>query len=371
MRADDTTLLPLLESHVPSQRWFGASEVVGIDRTTVLRKDLPALLQIVVRGNDGDRYQVVVGLRSVDDEQSWFEGKTGAVLGRVEDADEGELVAYDAAIDPELAIELLRDVLPGVEVTRARPLGAEQSNTSLVFDERLILKVFRHLPDGPNPDVEVTRALADHGFAHVIPPVAEWRDVDGDYGVVNELLVGASDGWHLAITSLHDLYDRRVPPDEASGDFGFESERLGRTVAQLHVAMADAFGTTEPDVDRWIQDMEQQLARVDLPPRVAERARAVYEALREVEAGPAFRVHGDLHLGQTLLHDLGWYVLDFEGEPARPIEERRRPSSPLRDVAGMVRSLHYAAQVALREIGGTEDAELRALADAWERHNAE
>src|SRR3954468_3713374 len=159
MRHDDTTLLPLLQAPVPSQRWFGASEVVGIDRTTVLRKDLPALLQVLVRGNDGDRYQVVAGLRSVDDEQPWFEGKAGAIIGRIEDPDEGELVVYDAAIDPELALELLRDVLPGVEVTRARPLGAEQSNTSLVFDERIVLKLFRRLPEGLNPDVEVTRAL--------------------------------------------------------------------------------------------------------------------------------------------------------------------------------------------------------------------
>src|SRR3954453_3391986 len=152
MRPDDAVLLPLLQAHIPSQRWFGASTVVAIDRTTILRKDLPALLQVVVRGNDGDRYQVVVGLRSVDDEQSWFEGKAGAVIGRLDDADEGELVAYDAAIDPELALELLRDVLPGVEVTRGRPLGAEQSNTSLVFDERIVLKLFRRLPDGENPD---------------------------------------------------------------------------------------------------------------------------------------------------------------------------------------------------------------------------
>jgi maltokinase len=104
---------------------------------------------------------------------------------------------------------------------------------------------------------------------------------------------------------------------------------------------------------------------------MARAARAVYESLRDVDAGPSFRVHGDLHLGQTLLHEVAWYILDFEGEPARPIEERRRPSSPLRDVAGMVRSLHYAAQVTLREIGGTDDEELRALADAWELHNAE
>jgi maltokinase len=204
----------------------------------------------------------------------------------------------------------------------------------------------------------------------VIAPRAEWRDDEGDYGVVNDLLVGAFDGWHLALTSLRDLYDRRCPPEEAPGDFGFEAERLGVVTAQLHVAMAEAFGTFDADVDGWLSDMESQLARVDLSSSVAKRARSIYQSLRDVDVGPAIRIHGDYHLGQTLRTDGGWFVLDFEGEPARPVEERRRPSSPMRDVAGMLRSFSYAAQVALRE-HGEDDAELRALADAWEQHNAE
>jgi maltokinase len=370
VKIDEVELNRLLEEHLPAQRWFGARAVRGMERFTVLRKDTPGLLQVLVRGTDGDRYQVVIGLRPASDVQSFYEGKAAAMIGNLESDDE-LLLAYDASIDPELGIELLREVMPGEQVVKARPLGAEQSNTSLVFDERLVLKLFRRLPDGPNPDVEVTRALARIGFEHVVAPLAEWRDDDGDYAVVNELLLGSADGWHLALTSLHDLYDRRVAPDEAPGDFGFEAERLGKVTAELHVAMADAFGLEQADVDAWISDMEAQLARVDLAPGVAKRARNVYEELREVEVGPAFRVHGDFHLGQTLLHDTGWYILDFEGEPARPIEERRRPSSPMRDVAGMLRSLHYAAQVALREMGGADDDELRVLAAAWERHNAE
>jgi maltokinase len=189
--------------------------------------------------------------------------------------------------------------------------------------------------------------------------------------VANELLLSSTDGWQLAVTSLRDLYDRRCPPEEAPGDFGFEAERLGTVTAQLHVAMAEAFGTVAADVDGWIADMEAQLDRVDLPADVGSAARRVYNAVRTAEPGPSIRIHGDYHLGQTLRTDLGWYVLDFEGEPARPVEERRRPSSPLRDVAGMVRSFHYAAQATLREVGGTDDAELRDLADAWERHVGE
>jgi maltokinase len=336
-------LLAQLTEELPAQRWFGASAVTGID---VVRELPEKLVQVIVRGDDGGRYQTVLGVR-----------------------DDGSIV--DATTDSNLSLALFHQTMPGEDVAKVRALGAEQSNTSLVFDERIVLKLFRRLPDGPNPDVEVTRALADHGYSHVVAPVGQWRDDDGDYAVATELLIGAADGWQVALTSLHDLYDRRVPPEDAAGDFGFEAERLGRTIAELHVAMAEAFGVVEPDVDTWISDMAAQLARVDLPAKDARAARAVYESLRDVDAGPSFRVHGDLHLGQTLLHDLGWYVLDFEGEPARPIEERRRPSSPLRDVAGMVRSLHYAPQVTLRGIGGGADAELQALADAWERHNAE
>lgn len=362
MDLDESMLEKLLGEHLPAQRWFGARAVDGIIRTTVLGD---GLVQVLVRGSDGGRYQVVIGLRPIGDTPGFFDGKATAMLGELDGH-----IAYDATIDPDLSVALLALVMPDERVERARPLGAEQTNTSLVFDERLVLKVFRRLTDGPNPDVEVTRALAEIGFAHVIPPVAQWSDADGDYGVVNELLVGAFDGWHLALTSLRDLYDRRCPPEEAPGDFGFEAERLGAVIAQLHVAMAEAFGVSSADVDGWISDMESQLARVDLDAKVAKRVRSIYQSLREVDCGPAIRIHGDLHLGQTLRTDTGWFILDFEGEPARPVEERRRPSSPMRDVAGMLRSFSYAAQVALRE-HGEDDDELSALADAWEQHVAE
>jgi maltokinase len=340
---DQEAVLAQLAEQLPSQRWFGASSVTGVD---VIRELPEKLVQVMVFGDDGGRYQTVQGER-----------------------DDGSIV--DATTDAHLSLALFHQTMPDHDVAKVRPLGAEQSNTSLVFDERVVLKLFRRLPDGPNPDVEVPRALAEHGYSHVVAPLGEWRDDGGDYAVATELLLGAADGWQVALTSLHDLYDRRVEPEDAAGNFGFEAERLGRTIAELHVAMAETFGVVEPDVDGWIADMAAQLARVDLSAQQARRARSVYESLRDVDAGPSFRVHGDLHLGQTLLHDLGWYVLDFEGEPARPIEERRRPSSPLRDVAGMVRSVHYAAQVALRDIGGADDPELQALAEGWERHNAE
>ncbi|MDQ3461821.1 MAG: phosphotransferase, partial [Actinomycetota bacterium] len=252
----------------------------------------------------------------------------------------------------------------------ARYLGADQSNTSVVFDERLIMKLFRRLSDGPNPDAEVTRALVDVGFPNVAEPVAEWREDDHDFALINRFLVGGTDGFVLALLSLRDLYDRRCPPGEAGGDFAFDARRLGAVTAELHLALAKAFGTAAGDSATWGADMETHLARVRLEGVDVEQVRGVYRRLAEVgEPGPAVRVHGDYHLGQVMRTDAGWFVLDFEGEPDRPLDERRRPTSPLRDVAGMVRSLHYASQVALAEWGAEVDDELVALAEAWEHRN--
>jgi maltokinase len=134
--------------------------------------------------------------------------------------------------------------------------------------------------------------------------------------------------------------------------------------------MAEAFGTADPDTGSWAADMVAQLERLgDLGVDTAA-GRAVYARLPAApDAGRAMRIHGDLHLGQVMRTDAGWFVLDFEGEPDRPVEERRRPSSPLRDVAGMLRSFHYAAEVVLRDRGDEVDDELRELARSWEDRN--
>ena len=135
------------------------------------------------------------------------------------------------------------------------------------------------------------------------------------------------------------------------------------------MALADAFGLSPGEPRAWCEDMLAQLSRTSHPDLDVKGVRAVESALLQIDVGPAIRIHGDFHLGQTMRSDAGWYVLDFEGEPARPIDERRRPSSPLRDVAGMLRSLHYAADVGLREYGHEADSEIRELAAAWEAHN--
>ncbi len=375
------TLTKALSDYLPRQRWFSGSDAgvpeLRLKSVEPLRTEWPALLQVLVEARlpvEGQvrtaTYQVVLGLRPVDSREAFLEGKPEAILCEL-DSDLGAALAYDALIDPELAVTLLQVVAPGEQAERARYLGADQSNTSVVFDERLIMKLFRRVPEGPNPDAEITRALVDVGFTNVAAPVAEWRGDGGDFAMVNEFLVGGAEGFTLALTSLRDLYDRRCPPAEAGGDFAPESTRLGAITAEMHLALAQAFGAGPGDADRWAGDMEAHLERVRLPELDRQRVRAVYRRLREVpDPGPALRVHGDYHLGQVMRTDAGWYVLDFEGEPDRPLTERRRPSSPLRDVAGLVRSFHYAAEVALKDWGAEPDDELRALGASWEQRNA-
>jgi maltokinase len=249
-----------------------------------------------------------------------------------------------------------------------------------VYDDRLILKLFRRLHPGPNPEVEVTDGLGRVGFSHVAAPLAVTTWKDSHLAVLQPYLAGGTEGWAMALTSLRDLLGRhdtqplplinadRPPPApdpaEAGGDFSGESERLGVVTAELHLALAEAFGQQEPDVESWADFIEAQLD--DLPARDLNQAGAlgVIRNLRDVgDAGAAIRVHGDYHLAQVMRTDQGWFILDFEGEPERPLEERRRPSSPLRDVAGMLRSFHYAAMVALA------DRDELALARAWEDRN--
>ncbi|HUF33524.1 MAG TPA: phosphotransferase [Acidimicrobiales bacterium] len=370
---DSDALADALCDYLPAQRWFSGSEggdrpSLAIDRIEVMRDEFPALLQVVVSA-DGARYQIVVGLRPVDSREAFLEGKPEAIIGEL-DTELGAALAYDAAIDPELALHLLSVIAPEEQVERARPLMVEQSNTSVVFDERLIMKLFRRLVDGPNPDAEISRALVEVGFENVAGPVAEWRGDGTDYAVVNEFLVGGAEGFSLALTSLRDLYDRRSAPDEAGGDFAFEARRLGVITARMHVSLAEAFGTAPGNGGEWADAMDAHLRRVRHPEVDVEAVSAAYRRLREAtDVGPAMRIHGDYHLGQVMRTDAGWHVLDFEGEPDRPLGERRAPSSPMRDVAGMARSFHYAAQVALREFGSEADEELAALADAWEARN--
>ena len=365
-------LLPLVPTYLAQQRWYAgdtAPASVGMAGYQVLRKPWPGLASAVIDA-DGRHYQLLIGLRPAGDDPEFLHGSGYAVLGEVT-TDKGRGLAYDATQDAELALTLLAEVTDGRDTAEwVRPMTAEQSNSSLIYEDRLILKLFRRVHEGPNLDAEVTLALDEVGFNHIAAPLAVWRREGRDLAILQPFLAGGTEGWALALTSIRDLYAAQVEPARAGGDFAGEARRLGEMTGRMHVALAEAFGSEPGDPSDWAAAMRTQLDRVAArsPWRAAVTA-AIAGLSRVRDAGVAIRLHGDYHLGQVMRTDTGWFVLDFEGEPARPVEERRRPSSPLRDVAGMLRSLHYATEVVLHERDEEERAALAPLASGWEQRN--
>jgi maltokinase len=370
-----------LPVHIERQRWSGAPEGGVADAKPAwieIVSEEPLLAWMVVdatlASGTTQRYQLFIGGRPADPWPEFLEGKDRELLATMADGDGRHVVFYDALIDPDLAIAVLHLVSPDSEVEVRRPIVLEHSNSSVVFDERVILKLLRKVEPGPNPDVEIPRVLAERGYEHVLPPIAELRRDDMDLAVLRDFLVGATEGWQLARASVRDVLASRLPPEETGGDFAADSARLGSVIAELHLAMADEWGSEAGDPAAWVDSM---LGAVDVVAAVAEslpsldldavRAR-LEEARRIDDAGTEICIHGDLHLSQVIQMDGGWLVLDFEGEPARRRDDRYTLSSPLRDVAGMLRSFHYAAATGLAE-WDQGDAELLTLLDAWEQRN--
>ena len=376
---DVATLERLLPDFMVRQRWYGFGDVrperVEVTDFEVWRDSWPGLVWALARpvfadeGAESDaRFQVLVGLRSIDEYMHFLDGKGRSLLGDVATGS-GEALAYDALVDGELALEIVRRIAPDFPANAVRPLPVDQTNTSIVVDDSAILKVFRRIRAGANPDAELPRRLWDVGFHQTPEPIAEWRRGDDDLAVLRRFLPSGTDGFVLALTSLRDLYSSRLAPEQCGGDFAPEARRLGEVTASLHTSLAQAFGIAPGDATAWTEGLADEVTRVEVPgispDELVVRVRQLV-GHAGADVGAAVRIHGDFHLGQTMRTDSGWFLLDFEGEPSRPLAERVLPASPLRDVAGMMRSFHYAADVALAERGDDVDTELRSLAAAWE-----
>ena len=251
----------------------------------------------------------------------------------------------------------------GHELREARPVGAEQSNSSIVFDEELILKVFRRLEAGINPELELLRFLTEREFEN-IPQLAGWyayagRQMDATLGILQQFVAG-EDGWERALATMGAESER----------FLDSLHRLGEVTGRMHAVLgsvaddaafcpeetsSESLGLLTATVDEEIESIFMDLPEdnEDLEP-IRGRGEEVRERLRMLTnlggAGRVIRHHGDFHLGQTLWAD-DWVILDFEGEPARSLPERRRKRSPLRDVAGMLRSFAYAASATALQRG--------------------
>jgi maltokinase len=370
-------LLVQVGPYLANRRWYAGDgpprSLSVLDSACLAELKGTARLLWAIVDADGSLYQLVIAERPTADGAGHLQGHEDVLIGTV-----GDRIYYGASIDPEMAVALLRAASGGLEEAEwAHRLVAEQSNTSLVYDDRLILKLFRRLSRGPNPDVEVTEALAQTGFTHVALPIVRWQRDGHDLAFGQQYLAGGTDGWALGLTSLRDFYgaaseEEPTSPAMSGGDFAAEASRLGQMTADMHLAMAEAFGVSAGESADWwpglIASLEERIGR--LGPEPAGSAKPLLARLRQVgDPGPAVRVHGDYHLGQVMRADNGWYVLDFEGEPNRPLEERQRHTSVLKDVAGMLRSLQYASRYALRERAESEPTLLEQLARAWEDRN--
>jgi maltokinase len=397
LQADD------LREWVESQRWYASksrhvTSVELIESATL--GDAPAqlilaLLQTGFATGTHELYQLPLGLRPAGSD----------VQGVITETSDG--VVYDALTDPALGRVLLHwiddsgeyetadgkftfqragDRLQLPEDVEVRPMGVEQSNSSLVIGDELVCKIFRKLEPGLNPELELLGFLTARDYPN-IAPLYGWGDYDGQslkatLAVVQRFFPDGRGGWELALDEI------------ASDPDGFIDRlaTLGEVTARLHTVLASdagdpAFSPEEPsqenlslltatvdeDIDRIFSRLPQDNPALE---PIAGRGQDVQEHLAMLAkvgvGGKLIRIHGDYHLGQTLLTPEGWIILDFEGEPARSLPERRMKRSPLRDVAGMLRSFAYvtsAAQIQ-RGVSAPEGWEERAR-ETFLRHYRE
>ena len=342
------------------QRWFGAKSqtLAGLDvveEVSIGDQLALAMVQVHFATGSHELYQLALDPRSdspdvltdgqrahqllaaIDDSRE-IGGRHGRFCFRHVDHSGGQDPAY---IDPESE--------------PVRPMGAEQSNSSVVFGQRLAMKLFRKLEPGINPELEMLRFLTAHDYPN-IAALYGWYEYEGDalaatLGVAQQFVVGGADGWELALEEIPNRPDVFIERIAA----------LGAATARLHSVLATdagdpAFSPQDPSsefLNLLKATLDDQLERVfgHLPDNphvepIAGLEQEVRERITVPAQGPiggkSIRIHGDYHLGQTLYTHDDWTLLDFEGEPARPLNARRQKRSPLRDVASMLRSFSYA-----------------------------
>jgi predicted trehalose synthase len=376
---------------IVGQRWFGskARDIAAFNvlEAVALREEPPLLVLALVEARfpvgTHEIYQVPLGLRPAQEgwqERVIAEAEGWTVYDALADAAHARTLlalmresVHHAAAEGELRF-CWAESAGGVEVGgEVRPMGVEQSNSSVVFGDRAVLKAFRRLEPGVNPELELLRFLSSRAFPSIAPLLGwyeyQGRLMDATLAILQEFLADGRDGWELAL-------------DDLEGFLG-HTESLGRVTGELHSALGSdaqdpAFAPEEPsaealslltaDVDEQIERIFLDLPETDAVAPIAGRGQDVRERLAMLSnvgvGGRVIRTHGDYHLGQTMLTGRGWVVLDFEGEPARSLPERRQKRSPLRDVAGMLRSFSYAS-------AGSELLRGRPAPSDWEQRARE
>jgi len=376
-----------------------------------------------VRGSDGSSVTLIDGLKNAAFATALAELiEKGTVIA----GENGELRGLQTTAYSKLSPDPVAGLAP-------KPVGAEQSNTSIIYGNRLILKFFRRIQEGLNPDLEIGQFLTEKTSLKSVPPLAgtlEYRARDGKpmaQGMLQKFVPNQGDAWGFTLKALANYYDevRKIGnagsastdgeasigsqtqgiPDRAKSaveTYLAAAELLGQRTAEMHLALAsvasDPAFAPEPFTMESQQALEQSvsglLVRVfsllrdklkylpaewrgkaeKLAERESEIAARFNTALREPIRAMRTRIHGDYHLGQVLRTENDFVIIDFEGEPARSIEERRVKRSPLQDVAGMLRSFHYAAFAPLLgedRVPGDDATRMGVWAEAWNSWVAE
>ena len=429
------------------QRWYGGKarslqRARFADWTLIDTKPATYLciVEIEFAGGKSERYMLVVATASGDAAKIILEQHGAAVIARLSGARAG--VIYDGMVDAAICQRVFDIIRRGGRTTfrsgalrvehgdgmsaalqddttplRVSIPSFEQSNSNVLLGDRFLLKVFRRLEPGENPDIEIGRRLAVRAADARIPMLVAWAEYTAEgaaptaVAMLQQQVPSRGSAWERALDHLKGFCEEATmrqrqpggptPSDieNAMGAYRITLDLLGKRTADLHKTLAaiegESFGTQpldQPMLATLAQEMSAQAARVldllasqpNLPDHVrakAERLLALrptvthrFERLPQLDnAGSRIRIHGDFHLGQVLEVDGDFYFIDFEGEPARPLHERRSPQSPLRDIAGMLRSFGYAARAAARLcLPNTPDAGslLEPWISAWETEAA-
>jgi maltose alpha-D-glucosyltransferase / alpha-amylase len=444
LRAELPAQLP---AYLKSQRWFGGKareirstelvDVVGMQSAGV--EALVLYVNVEYQGGGADLYAVPV----IATEGSAAEENAAAAL-KISGRGGGAAVVFTDALKSEAFLSLWLDAIQRGLVFRGesgeistshtgslelqetgaagslrpRAIKAEQSNSSIAYGERLMMKLIRRLEPGVNPDLEMSGFLTQvAGYTHTpqLFGAVEYRDGEGrlmTQGILQAFVANQGDAWQYTMKTISSFYneaaaipaERAGLPQESPARVSLDAfldsvGLLARRTAELHVALASDFGdedfAPEPfNVDfqrgfeRSVQELTRRVleqlrqAKDRLPETVKPRAEEIlsgeqriaerfHSALSNPIQAMRTRIHGDYHLGQVLYTGADFVIIDFEGEPARPLEERRLKRSPLQDVAGMLRSFHYAAYAPLLagtgtvKIDASNSQNLNRWASAW------
>jgi maltose alpha-D-glucosyltransferase / alpha-amylase len=414
-----------LPTFLPAQRWFGNKER-AVDRAeirdTAVIPDHPTTVLAVVDVHSGPGAPITYFLPlSVEDASATT--SPGEIVAR-----HGDRVVRDAIGEDETCRALLRGMLEGQTLPTTlggrflfqpaprqavgdglldgvqpdsiavRHAGVEQSNSSVIFGQALILKALRRLAAGTNPEIEIPRFLGQYTTFDRVPALVGWAEYQGPdgacapVGVLQQFVPNQGDGWSYVLREVSGISHQPSETESLVASLA----ALGATLGELHLALAsrpdvpdfapEPFGADDAEIwrARTLASLDEILARVEhglaASPRGtgwaeadrrygeavrdgAARLRAAVDGISALADGRTVKTrhHGDFHLGQTLVADGGWIIIDFEGEPLRSLAERRARQTPLRDVAGLLRSLDYAHATAVRRSPDDDPSELGAL----------